>query len=208
MFHFCNIFDLLTSRTQKIAWWPPVFKPDFYIFSYNEQLRENRQVFIVSYLLKLLKALIFYKYLLYNICKNPSLSLCIFWKLHQKYYLLFTHHLNSLVGFLWSYRMWAYLREINIKKTIWKCQYQHWHQHRHSNANVVFTQYKSPLELKVLHIFVEHVIVNKIATYRWETCHFVRKCFWKCFDNLRKAAVQNPCRKHSAVESFLMKLQI
>ena len=49
MFHFCNIFDLLTSRTQKIAWWPPVFKPDFYIFSYNEQLRENRQVFIALY---------------------------------------------------------------------------------------------------------------------------------------------------------------
>ena len=40
LFNFCNIFDLLTSRTQKIAWWPPVFKPDFYIFSYNEQLRK------------------------------------------------------------------------------------------------------------------------------------------------------------------------
>ena len=24
LFDFCNIFDLLTSRTQKIAWWPPV----------------------------------------------------------------------------------------------------------------------------------------------------------------------------------------
>ena len=36
LFNFCNIFGLLTSRTQKIAWWPPVFKPDFYIFSYNE----------------------------------------------------------------------------------------------------------------------------------------------------------------------------
>ena len=59
--NFCNIFDFLTSRTQKIAWWPSVFKPDFYIFSYNEQLimnnsenlkKFNRQVFIVSYLLK------------------------------------------------------------------------------------------------------------------------------------------------------------
>ena len=33
-----------------------VFKPDFYIFSYNEQLKNNEQfhgqVFIVSYLLK------------------------------------------------------------------------------------------------------------------------------------------------------------
>ena len=61
LFNFCNIFDFLTSRTQKIAWWPSVFKPDFYIFSYNEQLimnnsenlkKFNRQVFIVSYLLK------------------------------------------------------------------------------------------------------------------------------------------------------------
>ena len=40
LFNFWNIFDLLTSRTQKIAWWPPVFKPDFYIFSYNEKLRK------------------------------------------------------------------------------------------------------------------------------------------------------------------------
>ena len=37
---FCNIFDLLTSRTQKIARWTPVFKPDFYVFSFNEQLRK------------------------------------------------------------------------------------------------------------------------------------------------------------------------
>ena len=34
LFNFCNIFDLVTSRTQQIAWWRPVFKPDFYIFSY------------------------------------------------------------------------------------------------------------------------------------------------------------------------------
>ena len=39
-FSFCNIFDLLTSRTQKIAWWPPVCKRAFYIFPYNEQLRK------------------------------------------------------------------------------------------------------------------------------------------------------------------------
>ena len=51
---------------------------------------------------------------------------------------------------------------------IWKSQY------RHSNTNVVFAQYKSLLELKVLYIFVKHVIVNKVATYRLETCHFVR----------------------------------
>ena len=33
-----SIFDILNSRTEEIAWWPPVFKPDFYIFS-NQQLR-------------------------------------------------------------------------------------------------------------------------------------------------------------------------
>ena len=37
MFNFCNAFDLLTSRTQNIAWRPPVFKPEFHIFPYNEQ---------------------------------------------------------------------------------------------------------------------------------------------------------------------------
>ena len=36
MFNFYNIFDLLTSWTQKIAWWPPVFKHDFCIFPYND----------------------------------------------------------------------------------------------------------------------------------------------------------------------------
>ena len=88
---------------------------------------------------------------------------------------------------------------------VWKCR--HRHRLRHLNTNVVLTLYKSPLELKVLCIFVKHVIVNKIATYKLGTCHFVRKCFWKCFANLKKAAVQNPCRKHSALESFLRKLQ-
>ena len=44
-------------------------------------------------------------------------------------------------------------------------------------------------------IFVKHVIVNKVATYRVGTCHFVRNYFWKCFDDLKK------------LESFLMKLQ-
>ena len=49
MFNFCSIFDLLTSRTQKIAWRSPAFKPDFIIFSYNEKLnlkKIHRQVFI------------------------------------------------------------------------------------------------------------------------------------------------------------------
>ena len=49
LFNFCNIFDPLTSRTQKIAWSPPVFKPDFYIFFYNEQLRKIYRNFIYKF---------------------------------------------------------------------------------------------------------------------------------------------------------------
>ena len=51
LFNFCNIFYLSTSRTQKIAWWPPVFKPDSYIFPYNEQLRKILRNFIDKFLL-------------------------------------------------------------------------------------------------------------------------------------------------------------
>ena len=50
LFNFCNIFDLLTSRAQKIAWWPCVFKSDFYIFSYNEKLRKIYRNFIDKFL--------------------------------------------------------------------------------------------------------------------------------------------------------------
>ena len=39
-FKFCKIFDILFSRTAKIAWWCLVFKSDFYMFSYNKELRE------------------------------------------------------------------------------------------------------------------------------------------------------------------------
>ena len=39
-FQFFNVFDLLISRTQKIEWWLPVSKPDFYIYPYNEQLKK------------------------------------------------------------------------------------------------------------------------------------------------------------------------
>ena len=38
LLNFCNISDLLTSITEKIVWRLPVFKSDFYIFSYNEIL--------------------------------------------------------------------------------------------------------------------------------------------------------------------------
>ena len=53
---------------------------------------------------------------------------------------------NYFVLLMWYQitRFWA----------IWKSR------HRHSNTN------KSPLEIKVLYIFVKHVIVNKVATYR------------------------------------------
>ena len=57
LFNFCNIFDLFTSRPQKIAWWAPDLRPDFYIFSYNEQVRKIYRnfidkFFVVSYLLE------------------------------------------------------------------------------------------------------------------------------------------------------------
>ena len=41
LFTFCNISDLLIFRTKKIAWWHSVFKSDFYILSYNEQLGKS-----------------------------------------------------------------------------------------------------------------------------------------------------------------------
>ena len=60
---FCSIFVTflifwpLGLLCGIIVWWPPFFKPDFYIFSYNEKLRKiykkiKRQVFILSHLLK------------------------------------------------------------------------------------------------------------------------------------------------------------
>ena len=48
---FCNIFDLLTSRTEKIAWLAPVFEPDFCMSSHNEQLRKTLRNFIAKFLL-------------------------------------------------------------------------------------------------------------------------------------------------------------
>ena len=64
----------------------------------------------------------------------------------------------------------------------------------------------------VLYIFVKHVIFNKVVTYRLEACDFVRKCFAKMsrrkfLDNLKRATAQDPHRKISVMESFLMKLQ-
>ena len=51
LFIFCNIFDLLISRIEKIAWWVPVFKPDFYVFSYNEQFRKIQRNSMDKFLL-------------------------------------------------------------------------------------------------------------------------------------------------------------
>ena len=63
----------------------------------------------------------------------------------------------------------------------------------------------------VLYIFVKHVIFNKVVTYRLEAYDFVRKYFAKIslrkfLDNLKRATAQNPCRKNSVMQSFLMKL--
>ena len=38
LFQFWNIFDLLTSRTETKAWWPPAFKSNFNIIFYSEKL--------------------------------------------------------------------------------------------------------------------------------------------------------------------------
>ena len=54
MFNFCNIFDLLTSRTQN-SMVTPSFKPDFHIFhiftrfSYIEQLRKIKEISSTSF---------------------------------------------------------------------------------------------------------------------------------------------------------------
>ena len=74
-------FVLLTSRTQKIAWWPPVYRPGFFIFSYNEQeilKKFHRQVFIVSNLK------------LHCYLAKFYLDHLGFWRNNQKYSLQFT----------------------------------------------------------------------------------------------------------------------
>ena len=61
LFNFCNIFYLLTPSTQKIAWRLLVFKPDYHIFSYNEQqVRKIWRNFIDKFLL-------YHTSLIYNI---------------------------------------------------------------------------------------------------------------------------------------------
>ena len=45
---FCSIFVIFLIF---LVWWSPVFKPDFYIFSYNEQLRKIERNFIEKFLL-------------------------------------------------------------------------------------------------------------------------------------------------------------
>ena len=48
LLNFCNIFDLMISRTEH---GDLVFKPDFDIFSYDEQLRKIQRNFIDKFLL-------------------------------------------------------------------------------------------------------------------------------------------------------------
>ena len=53
LFSFCNIFDVLTSRTQKIAWSPLLLNLIFTYFPIMKNLKKfDQQAFIVSYLLK------------------------------------------------------------------------------------------------------------------------------------------------------------
>ena len=50
-FTFCSIFYLLTFSTEKIARWPLVFKTDFYVIFYNDQLMKILRNFIDKFLL-------------------------------------------------------------------------------------------------------------------------------------------------------------
>ena len=86
MFNFCNIIDLLTSRTQKTAWWPPVFKSYFYIFPYNEQFR------------KILRNLI-YKFLLYH-------TSLIIYSFSQILYLIFFYYSNIRNVIIYHLNLW------------------------------------------------------------------------------------------------------
>ena len=56
LFSFCNIFDLLISRTAKIAWWPLFLNLIFtYFLSWTTQEnfeKIDRQIFIVAELPK------------------------------------------------------------------------------------------------------------------------------------------------------------
>ena len=63
------------------------------------------------FFLNYLKRLSFCQHLLYKVW-----STYIFCEDFIKNTIYFTHHLNGFMGFLYSYRIWAYLREINIKK--------------------------------------------------------------------------------------------
>ena len=50
-----------------------------------------------------------------KVFKTTFLSTYIFWKFHRKYYLLYTPS-EQFRRFSLNYTIWAYLREINIKK--------------------------------------------------------------------------------------------
>ena len=58
LFSVCNIFDLLISRTEKIAWWLPAFKSHFTYFPIMNNSVKFKEIswtslcFIGSYLLK------------------------------------------------------------------------------------------------------------------------------------------------------------
>lgn len=63
------------------------------------------------------------------------------------------------------------------------------------------------LELKVLSIFIKHVIYSKVGSYRLELCNFVRERMAKTscgkFSEILRVILQSPCWKSSVVESVL-----
>ena len=64
----------------------------------------------IPFLLKLFKALIFL-YLLYKFCKTTFLSIYIYWRFHQKYYLLYTPSEQFCWVFLKLENMSLFLRD-------------------------------------------------------------------------------------------------
>ena len=68
---------------------------------------------------KFLFSLNYLERLFFNISfakSEPHFYLRIYFEDFIKNTIYLTHHLNSFVGFLWSYRIWACLREIKMKK--------------------------------------------------------------------------------------------
>ena len=103
---FCNIFDLLTSRTQKIASCPPVLKPNFSYSLYWKlrKIKFHSQIFIVSYLSNT-----YYNICVIHICNTyyntRVYSFVNLWPKQAaniKVYIIIQRNVHNLFIFLWT----------------------------------------------------------------------------------------------------------